>query len=93
MYKIHLRKDFQSLSEFRSKPGAYIAQVNKSNRPMVITHHGKTAAVLLNVDLYESLVDEIELLKEISKAEREIERGEVIDHSTAKKRLLRAFKK
>ena len=93
MQKIHLRKDIQPLSLFRSKVGTFINQVNKTNRPMVITHHGKTAAVLLNVDLYESLLDELELLKEINQAEREIDSGQVIDHATAKKHILRALKK
>jgi prevent-host-death family protein len=93
MQKIHLTQDIRPLSEFRAKIGTFIQQVHKTNRPIVITHHGKSAAVLINADAYVSLVDQLELLDDIHRAEDDIKSGRVLSHTAAKKRILKSLRK
>ena len=66
MKRINLNKDVRPLSEFRAKAASLVKQVHDTRRPLVITHRGRSAAVLLDVDEYENLIDRIETLQEIN---------------------------
>lgn len=73
-------QDVQPLSAFRANAAGFLEQVRETKRPLVLTQHGKSAAVILDVDAYEALVDEVELLRDIREARAELERGEGIPH-------------
>ncbi|TVQ00240.1 MAG: type II toxin-antitoxin system Phd/YefM family antitoxin [Balneolaceae bacterium] len=36
--------------------------LNQTYRPLVITHHGKSCAVLIDVEDYQKLLDKVQLL-------------------------------
>ena len=69
-------------------------KIKTEHRPLVITQHGKSSAVLLDVSDYEQMIDTIELLQEINQARQEIEDGKGLEHdevmSSLKKRLGKA---
>ena len=73
-------QDVQPLSAFRANAAGFLDQVRATKRPLVLTQHGKSAAVVLDVDQYEALVDEIELIRDIRQAKEELARGEGIPH-------------
>ena len=73
-------KDVQPLSAFRANAAGFLDQVRSTKRPLVLTQHGKSAAVVLDVDEYEALIDEIELIRDIRQAKAELARGEGISH-------------
>jgi len=50
-------EDVHPVSEFRSKAAGFITQVHNTKRPLVITQNGKSAAVLLDVTIYDSMVE------------------------------------
>ncbi len=81
MKRVQLDKDIQPLSEFRANAAAMIEKLKKEHRPIVITQHGKSSAVLLNVSDYENMVDTIELLQEINRSRQEIEDKEGVPHN------------
>ncbi|NQZ57069.1 MAG: type II toxin-antitoxin system Phd/YefM family antitoxin [Lentisphaeraceae bacterium] len=93
MHKIQLVDDIQSVSEFRANTTAYINQVKETKRPLVLTQHGKSSAVLMDVVEYQKLVDKLDLFDEIRSAQSEISRGEGIEHDDALKILLGKIKK
>lgn len=93
MHRIQLNQDIRPLSEFRANVATFIEQVHKTNRPMVITHHGRGTAVLLNVDDYEAMVEELELRRDIGTAEKQIREGKVVPHEVAMKRLRKKWVK
>jgi prevent-host-death family protein len=70
----------QPLSAFRANAAGFLDQVRSTKRPLVLTQHGKSAAVVLDVDQYEALVDEIELIRDIRQAKEELARGEGVPH-------------
>lgn len=80
MRRVQLDKDIQPLSEFRANAAAMIEKLKKEHRPLVITQHGKSSAVLLNVSDYEKMVDTIELLQEINRSRQEIDDKEGVTH-------------
>lgn len=88
MHPIRFSRDIRPLSEFRANAAAFIQQVRDTRRPLVLTQHGKSAAVLLDVDAYEQLLERAELLEDVSTAEDQIARGEGVEHADAKAALL-----
>ena len=88
MKRILLSEDIRPLSEFRANVASYIDKVKKTKRPLVITQRGKSAAVVLDVAEYETLIEKLELLLDIQIAEQQIENGQGINHDEAKNRIL-----
>ena len=88
MARLVLDEDVKPLSEFRAHVTSCISQVGKTGRPVVITHHGKSAAVLLGVSEYERLMQRMELLEEIREAEDQLAQGRGVSHETALKEVI-----
>ncbi|OGV73386.1 MAG: prevent-host-death family protein [Lentisphaerae bacterium RIFOXYB12_FULL_65_16] len=93
MQNLVLDEDIRPLSEFRSKCTAFLKQVHDTKRPMVITQRGRSAAVLLDVGEYQAMVERLELLEDIQRAETELEQGLGVDHAKAKARVLEGLRK
>ena len=88
MPRVLLDQDIKPLSEFRANAAAFIKQVQITKRPLVITTHGKSAAVLLDVAEYEALIEKSEVMQDIHTAERQLEEGKGLGHEEAKSRVL-----
>lgn len=86
-------RDIRPVSEFRANAAAFVQQVRETRRPLILTQHGKSAAVLLDVEEYEALLERAELLEDIVVAEGQIDRGEVIDHADVMAELLSRIKR
>ena len=89
MSRLRLADDVKPLSEFRSGVASCIRQVRKTKRPVVITQHGKSAAVLMDIAHYEALIDRIETLQDIRSGEQQISEGKGIPHAKALDQALR----
>ena len=79
--------DVRPVTEFRAHTSAVIDQMHSTKRPVVLTQHGRSTAVLLDVAVYEGLLDEIELLRDLRVAEDQIAAGKVIPHSEVIRRM------
>jgi prevent-host-death family protein len=77
---IQFDKDIRSLSDFRANTAALVEQVKTEHRPLILTQHGKSTAVVLDVNDYQQLINKIELLEEITLAKKQIELGEAQNH-------------
>jgi prevent-host-death family protein len=93
MQRIVLNDDIHSLSEFRSNAAGFISQIHSTKRPLVITQNGKSAAVLLDVNEYEQMVDKIETIQDIEVAARQIASGGGVVHEKAYKMLKARYAK
>ncbi len=89
MRQVNLEEDIKPLSEFRANAATLVKQVKDTGRPLVITQHGKSSAILLDVKEYQALLDKIEILQDIQLAEQQIVDGKGVDHSKAKKLVLK----
>ena len=54
---LDITKDIQSLTTFRRKSGAFLKQLKKSKRPVVLTVKGKAAAIVQDAEAYQRLLD------------------------------------
>ena len=93
MKRVQLDKDIQPLSEFRANAASMIEKIKKEHRPLVITQHGKSSAVLLDVSDYEQMIDTIELLQEINQARQEIKDAKGVEHEEVMNSLKRRLGK
>ena len=81
-------QDIQSLTAFRANVASFVDQVRETRRPLVLMQHGQSAAVLLGAAEYEALVEELEVLRDISISERQLVAGKGIPHKEVKAHLL-----
>jgi antitoxin YefM len=65
MGRINLEEDIRPLSEFRANTASLVRQVKKTGRPLVLTQHGKSTVVLLDVRQYQSMLSSIELFDSV----------------------------
>lgn len=80
-------EDIQPLTAFRANAASFVEQVRQTGRPLVLTQHGKSAAVLLGVADYEALIEELEVLRDIQLSEREFAEGKGVGHEEVSREL------
>ncbi len=83
--------DIKPVSEFRARAADLIEQVRRTRRPLVLTQRGHSAAIIVAVDEYEQLVEELETLRDVRTAEEQLDQGRGISNRLAKGRLRRRF--
>jgi prevent-host-death family protein len=86
--RVRPTKDIRPLAEFRANLASFVRQVRASRRPLILTQHGRGAAVLLAVEEYEALVEQVEVLKDVRQAERQIDQGHGLAHGKARTAVL-----
>ncbi len=91
--RLRVDQDIRSMSEFRTGIASFLKQVHDTKRPIVITQHGKSAAVLLDASEYDAMQEKLELLMDIQTSCGQIECGEVVSHEDAKKLILQKINK
>jgi prevent-host-death family protein len=91
MAQLRPSTDVRPVTEFRANTSAVLEQVHTTRRPIILTQYGRSAAVLLDVETYEELLDELTLLRAVRAGEMEMLSGEVSEHADvetrARKRL------
>jgi len=89
MQRIRLDQDIKPLSEFRANVTSFIEEMKRNKRPLVITQHGKSSAVMLGVAEYEQMLEELELLSDIQTAEAQLSANKGLSHESAKSQVLK----
>lgn len=91
MRRIHLTQDIKPVTEFRAKAAALIDQIRETKRVLLLTQRGHSAAVVVDVGEYERMVEELELLRDIHTAEKQLAEGHGIGHGQARRQVLKAL--
>jgi antitoxin YefM len=91
--KLKPTEDIHPLSDFRSNAAAFVERVRSTGRPVILTQRGRSAAVLLDVAEYEALVEELELLRDVRTAEKQLAAGKALSATAAKRRVRAALKR
>ena len=60
MPRIRLDRDLRSVTEFRANAAKLIERVRTTKRPLVLTQHGRGAAVLVDVGEFEKMVEHLQ---------------------------------
>ena len=88
MPRIRPTQDIRPLADFRANLAAVVRQVQRTKRPVVLTLHGRSAAVLVDATEYEALLDRAQLLEDVRIAEDEVAAGRALSHTKAKASVL-----
>ncbi|MEQ8331029.1 MAG: type II toxin-antitoxin system Phd/YefM family antitoxin [Longimicrobiales bacterium] len=80
-------EDIQPLTAFRANVASFVDQVRETGRPLVLTQHGRSAAVLLGAADYEALIEELEVLRDVHMSERELAEGKGLPQEQVAKEL------
>lgn len=88
MARVRPTQDIRPLADFRANLAAVVRQVQRTKRPVILTQHGRSAAVLVDASEYEALLDRAELLDDVRVAEDEVAAGRGVAHSRAKAAVL-----
>jgi prevent-host-death family protein len=75
------------VTEIKRHATKIIAKLQIDRTPVTITQHGRSAAVLLDVETYDELTHRLALLEGITRGERAFAEGRLVSHASAKKRL------
>lgn len=75
------------VTEIKRHATEIIAQLGVDRVPILITEHGRAAAVLMDVDSYQALMRRLDVLEGIARGERAFAEGRVVTHDEATKRL------
>ncbi len=93
MQRLKIDQDIKPLSEVRTGIATFIKQVHNTKRPVIITQHGKSVAVLLGAHEYEAMQEKIELLTEVQTSIDQLENGTGVEHNDAKETILKRILK
>jgi len=58
--------NIRPLTDFRNKMKEYIKELNGNKKPIVLTQHGKSAAVLLSAEKFQEMQDQIEFMRKVA---------------------------
>jgi prevent-host-death family protein len=87
MPRLKPTRDIQPVTEFRANTAQFIDQVRETGAPVYLTQHGRSAAVLIDVAAYKSLVEEIELLRDVRVSEEQAAEGKFRSQAAVAKGL------
>jgi len=93
MPRLKIDSDIKPVSEFRANAAELIDYIRATRRPLILTQRGRSAAVMLDVEEYERLLEELEVLRDIRTAEKQIKAGRAIPNRSAKAELQRRFRR
>jgi prevent-host-death family protein len=69
-----------------------LAELERSQEPILITQHGVPSAYLVNVATYEAQQQRMRLLEGIARGEKAVEEGRTLTHAKARQRMARWLK-
>ncbi len=84
---ISISKDIEPLSEFRKKSADFVKRLKKEKQQIILTQHGKSAAVLMDVSEYERFTKKMEMLEDLLEAKQQVERDKTYSMDQAKDRI------
>jgi antitoxin YefM len=86
-----LTEDIQPATDLQSRAEGLLRQVRDTRRPVVLTEEGRGTAVLVDIASYQSLLEELDLLRDVHRGLADVEAGRVVPHDEARARLLARY--
>ncbi len=84
-------EDICPVTEFRSDINAMLQKTKQTHRPIILTQHGKSTAVVVDIADYQRMVEKAELAEDIRIAKKQIKEGKVYTTAQARERIMKRF--
>lgn len=78
METLDLTTDIQPVTEFRANTAEILESLKKNRRTIILTQHGRPAAVLESVEEYQRKLEELRFMKGLVAGLRDIESEQVM---------------
>jgi antitoxin YefM len=85
--RLKISEDVIPVTDLRQNSAKILARLRKSKRPIVISQRGRPAAILESVEEYEKRLERLEFFEKVNRGIEAADRGELIDHRDAMRRL------
>ncbi|MGD0154106.1 MAG: type II toxin-antitoxin system Phd/YefM family antitoxin [Thermacetogeniaceae bacterium] len=79
MENLDLTTDIQPVTEFRTNTSEILESLKKNRRTIILTQHGRPAAVLESVEEYQRKLEELCFMKGLVSGLRDAESDQVVD--------------
>jgi prevent-host-death family protein len=86
-----LSEDIHPAADLQSAAEGLLRRVHETRRPVVLTEQGEGAAVLVDIDSYRSLLEELDLLRDVHQGLADVRAGRVVSQEEARTRLLARY--
>jgi prevent-host-death family protein len=86
-----MKDDIRTVTEMKANAAGLLAQVNREQRPVIITQKGRAQGVLLDPASYEELRAAVGLLHLIAQGQEDLRRGRWIEQGRMFDELDREF--
>ena len=80
---------YEPVTNLKRHATRIIAEVRESGAPLLITEHGRNAAVLIGADAFQAREERIRLLEGIARGERAVLEGRTVTDAAARARMRR----
>ena len=84
-----IKQDIRPVTYLKSRAADLLAQINRTQRPVVITQNGEPRGVLQDPESYEKMRRAIGLLKLLVQGEQDLRRGRTVSQKQVFKRINR----
>lgn len=86
-----MAEDIHPAADLQAKAEDLLRQVHQTKRPIVLTQEGRGTAVLVDVESFQSLLEELDLLRDVHRGLADVEAGRVVAHEEARARLMARY--
>ncbi len=81
----------EPVSELGADSAAILELIRETKRPVALRHEGQDVAVVVDIESYQSLLDEIDLLRDVQVGLADVEAGRVIAHEEVRELLYKRY--
>ena len=81
----------EAVSDFGANSAAILSRIRETKRPVALRHEGRDVAVVVDIESYRSLLEEIDLLRDIQIGLADLEAGRVIPHEEVRELLKKRY--
>jgi PHD/YefM family antitoxin component YafN of YafNO toxin-antitoxin module len=81
----------EPVSDLATDAATLLERLRETGRPLVIAEGGHHSAVLMDVEVYRALLDEIATLRDIRQGLEDVAAGRLTPHEEVKARLLARY--
>ena len=72
--------NLQPVTEVKRRATEIIAELQASKEPVLITQHGRAAAVLMDIESYETMQRRLQILQGLMRGRQNVAEGRVLTH-------------
>lgn len=93
MRSLRIAEDIVPVSDFKAQASEWLRRVAESGHPLVITHNGKAAGVLLSPQAFDELTERSRFLAAVDEGLADSESGRVHAHDDVAVEMNKRFPK